>query len=163
MVDFHIRPAVPGDASFLAEMLIEASNWNGQRARSRVELLDDPHINRYVRGWKRPSDDGVVAEDAQHDPIGACWFRVLPQTEPGYGFVASGVPELSLGVRPIWRAQGVGRSLLQAAVALATRAGHQRISLSVERANFAHRLYVSERFVTVESGADADTMVRTLR
>ena len=37
-----------------------------------------------------------------------------------------------------------------------------RLSLSVERANFAHRLYVSEGYVTVDSGADSDTMVRSV-
>ena len=46
---------------------------------------------------------------------------------------------------------------------LARTAGHQRVSLSVERANFAQRLYRSEGFVVAASGRDADTMVKTLR
>ena len=159
----RIRPAEQTDAPFLADMLVEAFDWTAAHARSRVELLADPKVNRYLRGWRRPGDGGVVAVDDHGDRLGACWYRVLPKRDAGYGWVGSGVPELTLGVRPIHRAQGLGRSLLAAACAQAAAAGHQRISLSVERANFAWRLYVSEGFVVSESGADSDTMVKTLR
>lgn len=74
-----------------------------------------------------------------------------------------GVPELTLGVNPQWRAQGVGRALLQTLAGLAAASGASRLSLSVERANFAQRLYVSEGYITVESRATADTMVRVVR
>jgi GNAT superfamily N-acetyltransferase len=160
---YGIRRAEPGDASFLVEMVCEAANWHPDRVRPKVDLMADSTVMRYARGWQRPADDGMIAVDEVGNPIGACWYRVLPHNEPGHGFVASGVPELTLGVRPVWRAQGVGRALLVAACDLARTAGHQRISLSVERANFAQRLYRSEGFVVVESGAGSDTMVKTLR
>ena len=163
MPEFRIRGAQNADAAFLGEMLYEASNWNGRNLPSRAAMFDDPKLMRYVSGWKRPQDDGVVALDHNDVPIGACWFRVLPKTEAGYGYVAAGVPEITLGVRPIWRAKGIGRALLRSTVVLAAGRGHQRLSLSVERANHAQRLYVSEGFVTVESGVDSDTMVRALR
>jgi GNAT superfamily N-acetyltransferase len=66
-------------------------------------------------------------------------------------------------VNPQWRAQGIGRALLKAITRQALAAGHSRLSLSVERANFAHRLYVSEGYITVGSGESSDTMVATLR
>jgi GNAT superfamily N-acetyltransferase len=160
---YRIRTAEQADAVFLADMLVEAFNRHPDRTRRRVELLADPAVNRYLAGWRRPGDDGVLAIDDHGDPVGACWFRVLPKWDAGYGWVAAGVPELTLGVRPIHRARGVGRALLRATCALAAGRGHQRISLSVERANFASRLYVSEGFVTLTSDRDADTMVRTLR
>jgi GNAT superfamily N-acetyltransferase len=160
---YRIRRATRADASFLVEMVCEAANWHPDRVRAKVDLMADSTVMRYARGWKRPADDGVVAEDDSGEAIGACWYRVLPRNEPGYGFVATGVPELTLGVRPMWRAQGVGRNLLEAACDLARTAGHQRISLSVERANFAERLYRTEGFVVLESGTDSDTMVKTLR
>ena len=160
---YRIRRAVRADASFLVEMVCEAANWHPDRIRPKVDLMADSKVMRYARGWKRPADDGVIAIEDSGEAIGACWYRVLPRNEPGYGFVAAGVPELTLGVRPVWRAQGVGRALLEAACELAREAGHQRISLSVERANFAERLYRSEGFVVATAGENADTMVKTLR
>jgi GNAT superfamily N-acetyltransferase len=161
-VTFSIRPGTKDDARFLMDMLVEASNWNATKARPRVAVLADPKTTRYISGWQRPSDRALIAVDAEGTPIGACWFRLFPQNDPGYGFVAAGVPEITLGVSPIWRAQGVGRTLLQETVRLAGGLGYQRISLSVERGNHAQKLYQSEGFTTVASGLSSDTMVRTL-
>lgn len=163
MGGFEIRAAISADARFLGDMLVEAANWSVSRARPRVAILDDPGVSRYIAGWQRPGDFGSVAVDSHGIPIGACWARLFPPNSPGHGFVAVGVPELTLGVNPQWRAQGVGRELLKAIARQARAAGHSRLSLSVDRANFAQRLYVSEGYVIVESREIADTMVVTIR
>ena len=111
----------------------------------------------------RPGDAGFVAVDAHGDPIGAAWYRMLPRTDPGMGYVGTGVPELIIGVRPIWRAHGVGRALLQRLCEHARGAGFARISLSVERGNFAQTLYRSEGFAVTTAGVGRDTMVKRLR
>ncbi|MGO4593412.1 N-acetyltransferase family protein [Leifsonia sp. 2TAF2] len=160
---FRIRPATGHDARVLADMLVEAANWNPVRARSRLTVLDDPAVRHYVVGWQRPGDFGCVAEDAQGVAVGACWARLFPADHPGYGFVAAGVPELTLGVYPQWRAQGAGRALLRELGRTAAARGHARLSLSVERTNFAQRLYLSEGYVIVASRDGSDTMVRTVR
>jgi GNAT superfamily N-acetyltransferase len=159
---FSVRPATMEDSRLLTDMLVEAANWHPARRRSRAATLADPAVLHYVAGWPRAGDLGSVAVAADGSTIGACWLRLLTSADPGHGYVGSGVPELTLGVSPTWRSRGVGRALLQAVVAQAREAGFARISLSCERANFAMSLYRGEGFVTVESGPDADTMVRTL-
>ncbi|WP_426624607.1 GNAT family N-acetyltransferase [Leifsonia sp. McL0607] len=163
MSAFRIRPANDGDARVLADMLVEAANGNSPRVRPRVTVLDDPHVMRYIAGWKRPGDFGCVAVDTHGSAVGACWARLFPANVPGSGFVGVGVPELTLGVNPQWRARGVGRALLKEIGRAAAASGAARLSLSVERSNFAQRLYVSEGYVTVESRLTADTMVRAVR
>jgi GNAT superfamily N-acetyltransferase len=160
---FRIRPARANDSRFLTDMLVEATNWDGLTRRARVAILDDPRVGRYIAGWPRPGDFGSVAVDANDTPIGACWARLFPANDPGDGFVASGVPELVLGVAAIWRARGVGRTLLRAIAEQAVAYGHLRISLHVNRGNYAHRLYVSEGYVTASSSDASVTMVRVLR
>lgn len=73
------------------------------------------------------------------------------------------MPELIIGVRPLWRAHGVGRRLLQELCDVARAAGYARVSLSVERGNFAATLYRSEGFAVTASGIGRDTMVKRLR
>lgn len=163
MTRFTVREATGSDARFLGDMLFEASDWMPTRTRSRVDVLADRATAKYITGWKRPGDGGSVAIDSAGNPIGACWYRLFPAHDPGYGFVAPGVPELTLGVVGVWRAQGVGRALLEAVMDHARASGHTRISLSVDRANHAQRLYISEGFHTVLSETSSDTMVRILR
>ncbi|MHA7986985.1 GNAT family N-acetyltransferase [Rathayibacter sp. CAU 1779] len=158
----QLRRAVPDDARFLSEMLVEAANWSALPGRSRVQILDDPRVSRYISGWLRPGDLGLVATDENGTSIGAGWLRLFPADQPGSGFVSVGVPELTLGVNTQWRARGIGRSLLRALHAEAAGAGHSRVSLSVDRANHARRLYVSEGYTVVASDERADVMVRVL-
>lgn len=162
MTAILLRPAVGEDARFLADMLVEAANWSPASRRPRVQVLADPALASYVSGWMRPADAGLIAESPSGDPLGACWYRLFDQSKPGQGFVGGGVPELTLGVSPLWRAQGVGRELLQGVATLARSAGYARLSLSVDRGNFAQRLYVSEGYVVVRSDERADTMAKSL-
>lgn len=163
MSAFRLRPATGEDARVLSDMLVEAANWDPARARTRVAVLEDRAVSRYIAGWQRPGDFGCVAEDARGVPVGACWARLFPGNAPGYGFVAVGVPELTLGVYPYWRAQGAGRALLRELARDAAARGHARLSLSVAHGNFAQRLYQSEGYVTVASQDGSETMVLTVR
>ncbi|QEO13303.1 GNAT family N-acetyltransferase [Agromyces intestinalis] len=162
MAAYTTRPATPDDGAFLADMVVEAANWNSGH-RPRPAVLDDPVYRSYIAGWQRPGDAGVVAADDEDRPIGAAWYRLFQADRAAHGFVAIGVPELIIGVRAPWRAQGVGRSLMRELTEQARRAGFARMTLSVERGNFARSLYRSEGFVTVEARGGRETMVRRLR
>lgn len=157
---FTSRRAVQTDAMFLGDMLVEAANWRAGGVRPRHEVLTSSEHRRYLAGWKRSADDGLVAIDGDGVPIGAAWYRVLPQDEPGFGFLAVAVPELIIGVHPLWRARGVGRTLLRGVVELAGSQGYARVSLSVERDNFARNLYRAEGFAVVAQTEARETMAR---
>lgn len=163
MSEFALRPARASDGAFLADMVVEAANWRPGVDRPRPDVLDSAEYQRYLAGWMRPGDAGVVAETGGGTAVGAAWYRMLPRSAPGFGWVGTGVPELIIGVRPIWRAHGVGRLLLHELCDTARRAGYARISLSVERGNFAATLYRSEGFAVTASGPGRDTMVKVLR
>jgi GNAT superfamily N-acetyltransferase len=138
-------------------------NWSSEwKRKSRRRVLAAPNTGHYVAGWPRPDDVGVVAE-ADGNRIGAAWLRFFPPEQPGYGFVAADVPELTIAVVAPWRGRGVGRALLRAVETPARARGIGRISLSVERKNFAQRLYLSEGYEVVGEGSpDSDTMVKVL-
>jgi GNAT superfamily N-acetyltransferase len=156
-----LRAAGAGDAGFLVEMLVDAVNWLPGREFGRERVLADPASAHYVVGWPAAGDVGTVAE-VDGVPVGAAWLRLLPADDPGYGFVAADVPELSMAVVAGRRRQGIGRRLLRATVEQARAAGWTAISLSVERGNPAQDLYRSEGFRTVRADPGADTMVLTL-
>ncbi|UOX91362.1 GNAT family N-acetyltransferase [Amycolatopsis sp. FBCC-B4732] len=158
-----LRPATADDADFLADVLVAAVNWSPDwPPKSRRRVLAAPNTACYVAGWPRESDLGVVAE-ADGERVGAAWLRFFAPDAPGYGFVAADVPELTVGVAAEWRGRGVGRALLHAVEDHAKEAGIARISLSVERKNFAERLYLAAGYEVVGAGSEqSDTMVKFL-
>ena len=144
-----IQPENPSDVAFLGQMLVEAVNWRPDRRRLTLEdVLADPHLARYVHGWGRRGDGGVIAEEAG-GRVGACWYRLFPADEPGYGFVDERTPELGIAVVADRRRRGVGRALLGAALSDAASEGFAAISLSVEPDNPSRLLYAQFGFVQV--------------
>lgn len=158
---FQVRSATRDDLPFLVDMLVEAVNWLPEREVSRQTVSASPELAHYVEGWPGPEDLGVVAE-ADGQPIAAAWLRHFTACNPGYGYVADDIPELSMAVVAPWRGRGVGRTLLREIIDRARSAGVPAISLSVERANFAYQLYVSEGYQLVERSRDADTLIKHL-
>jgi GNAT superfamily N-acetyltransferase len=159
----EIRLAGADDLAFIESMVVEAVNWDSERVPLSPEAIAaEPTLHRYVSGWPRPTDLGVVAE-ADGLPIGASWMRYFDATEPGYGFLAEDIPELSIGVAAVWRGRGVGGRLLDAMIALARARAIGAISLSVEAANPARRLYERRGFRPVVDDGDAITMRLDLR
>jgi GNAT superfamily N-acetyltransferase len=158
-----IRRAAAKDGPFMADMLVEAANWSADwKKKTRRRVLSAPATAHYIAGWPRDTDLGVIAE-ADGAPVGAAWLRFLPAADPGYGFLAPDVPELTIGVAGEWRGRGVGRALLRALAGQARSADIRQISLSVERKNFAQKLYLSEGYQVVDSSNEySDTMVKDL-
>jgi GNAT superfamily N-acetyltransferase len=162
---FTLRPASSTDGGFLSTMVVAAVNWDRDRsALPADQVLADPRNAHYVDGWPGPEDAGVVAVDDSGEPIGAAWLRLFPESDPGYGFVAQDVPELSLGVVERWRGRGVGRALLRDVIRLGAQQGFEHVSLSVERGNRARDLYLDEGFdvVAASTDTDTDTMLLTI-
>ena len=156
------RAALPSDHAFLRAMLYEAFAWRLDIAQpSQAQALARPEIARYVDGWLRDGDAGVIAEHAG-TAIGAAWYRHFDGDERGYGFVAAGIPELTIGVAKEARGIGVGTGLLRALTAHARAAGLPGLSLSVEEDNPALRLYERSGFQPVGRVDNAWTMLLDL-
>lgn len=162
MGTWTLRPAAAGDAPFLERMLYEALYVHDGEDPFPMSTLDEPAIRHYVADFGAwPGDIGVIGL-CDDSPLGACWLRVFTSDDPGYGWVADDVPELSIAVIEHERAHGLGRLLIEAAAAEAAAQGIERISLSVDARSPARRLY--ERLGFEPAGRDdtSITMVRSI-
>jgi ribosomal protein S18 acetylase RimI-like enzyme len=154
-----IRNATLDDYEFLQEVLTLAFNWRPEGPQLSIAgIMSRPEIRHYISGWPLNGDVGVVAETER--PIGAAWWRFLPEDHPGYGFVDSKMPEITIGVLADQRGKGTGRSLLDALICTATEYRLPGLSLSVEPDNYALRLYEKMGFEVVGGHRGAVTMRR---
>jgi len=157
----HIRDAATEDIDFLAAMLLEAVNWRqDQQPATLQSIMNSPYLWHYLSDWKRSSDFGFLALEAEDTPVGASWVRFMTAEDPGYGFVDEGIPELGMGVLSTHRGQGVGRALLERAIGASADRGFPGLSLSVEDENErARAVHVSCGFVVAGRVGNSDTMV----
>jgi GNAT superfamily N-acetyltransferase len=156
-----LRGATSEDLEALTSALLDAVNWQGRTQISRQGLMGDPQLSRYVAGWPRQTDFGTVAA-VGGQTVGVAWCRTFAVTEPGYGFVAPDIPELSMGVSDVHRGRGIGSALLDALIAQARGRGCSALSLSVEDGNRAKMLYLRAGFTVVGRNGNSDTMLLKL-
>jgi hypothetical protein len=89
----RLRTAQRRDVQLLRALLLEAAFWRPYVARPPADqALANPELARYVEGFGRQGDFGLIAEEAAK-PLGAAWWRHFQAGAPGFGFVDEATPE----------------------------------------------------------------------
>jgi ribosomal protein S18 acetylase RimI-like enzyme len=76
-----------------------------------------------------------------------------------YGHIDDETPSLAMSVLKDHRGQGIGTHLLQEMITLLSERGYKKISLSVQKANYAVRMYERAGFRTIRDNGDEFIMV----
>ena len=161
---FQIRKGVGNDMPFLAEMLREAVFWSGDTCINPDEIMSKPEISVILEDWGNTGDTAFIAETKEGEPIGAAWYRFYSKEKHSYGFVDEETPEIAIAVKRAYRRKGVGSVLLKSLIAEAIRQKIKKLCLSVDRSNYAVKIYKTAGFVNiVDEREDHWTMVAALR
>src|SRR3954468_21942155 len=134
-----LRLLSSSDAAFMERMMLLAGFPPDRELPADAQEM--PHVRRFLDGWGRPGDVGVVALDDGQRPLGAAWARILgePLLRDDRG---AAVAELAVAVEERARGRGVASALLDALAEAAGAVGHRELSLNVSPRNPARRLYL---------------------
>ncbi len=157
MVTVTIRALRPNDDNLLLRATVDNFNWRSQRVTAS-EVLASPEMVYYTEFLPGRGDFGFVAiyDDI---PVGVGWALFLPPSRPGWGFIETTIPELSLWVEAEYRLQGIGRTLIRALQHETRFRDLSGLSLSVDAGNPARDLYRSEGFFDVERNEQHSVML----
>ena len=155
------RPLDQQDLPLLIDATVDNVNWDGTVRLTVDDVLAQSRLSQYATGFIPGRDWGFVAYESD-DIVGLGWVQYFSATSPGYGFVDSDTPELSINVHQQWRGKGVGSQLLELIVNKAQDLGCRSISLSVEDGNPARRLYEKFGFISIGREGNSETMVRVI-
>ena len=130
---------------------------------------DFPELEIYSRFYGLSSKDLGLYALNEHKIAGAAWLRLLREEDKAKGFIDEKTPVLTIGIKPEFRAKGVGSAMLEQ-LFLEAGALFEYISVSVLNSEKAVGFFKKHGFVKVENslgkspidGSEVVTMVKEL-
>ncbi|MDE6830499.1 MAG: GNAT family N-acetyltransferase, partial [Lachnospiraceae bacterium] len=116
----------------------------------------------YIADFGQADDLCLVAEAYGH-LLGAVWTRILAGKIKGYGNVDEHTPEFTISVKKEFRQQGIGSKLMQEMIILLKSKGYEKVSLSVNKDNYAYRMYQKQGFHVIQKRDEENLMVLELK
>lgn len=149
-MDYLIREMKKEEYCLLDDFLYEAIYIPEGMEPPDRSVINCPELQEYIAEFgKRQHDKALVAE-VRGNVVGAVWVRVMND----YGHIDTDTPSLAVSVYREYRGQGIGTSLLNQLLAEEKAAGYSRISLSVQKNNYAVRMYQKAGFTVVDESPE---------
>ena len=140
-----IRPIRPEEIPLLDDFLYEAIFIPEGVAAPPRSIIEQEDLQVYVKDFGRRPDDYCLVAERDGKIVGTVWVRVMDD----YGHVDDRTPSLAISLYKEYRNQGIGTELLGRMLELLRREGYRRVSLSVQKANYALRMYQKAGFETI--------------
>jgi ribosomal protein S18 acetylase RimI-like enzyme len=122
-------------------------------------IIENEDLQVYVRDFGMKADDRCLVAEVDGKVVGAVWTRVMDD----YGHIADGIPSLAISLYKDYRHQGIGTELLREMLLLLRRNGYPQVSLSVQKANYAFRMYLKAGFKVLKETEEEYLMVCTIQ
>ena len=123
------------------------------------EIIEQPELKLYYEGFGTGRADYCIVADDGGNVIGAVWTRIMND----YGHVDDETPSLAISLYKAYRGQGIGTQLMEMILALLKEKGYERVSLAVQKANYAVRMYEKVGLKTVDENDEEFIMVCDLK
>ena len=147
---------------YLEQFLYEAIFIPEGAAKLDFNIIYRPELAVYFKDFGRNDDICFVAEQ-DGKLVGAIWTRIFDDTERGYGYVDSNTPELCMSVLTDYRQKGIGTILLKTILDKLSQNNYQQVSLSVDKINYAVKLYKRFGFNELFTVGESVTMIKKLK
>lgn len=153
-MEYQIRKIRQGEYVLLDEFLYEAIFIpDGVEAPSK-SIIKQPELQVYVSDFGKKDDCCLVAE-FDGVIVGAVWTRIMDD----YGHIDDATPSFAISLYKDFRGQGIGTALMEEMLALLRESGYKKASLSVQKENYAYRLYLKVGFTIVDENEEEYIMV----
>ena len=154
-MEIGIRGMKPADYPYLRDFLYEAIFVPEGAAPPSREIIDKPELQVYIQDFGEKPDDCALMAVVDGKPAGAVWTRIMQD----YGHLDDKTPSLAIALYPQYRGWGIGTALMQAILGMLRAMGYPGVSLSVQRSNYAAKMYQKLGFQTVRQNGEEDLML----
>lgn len=154
-MEYIIREIRETEYSLLNDFLYEAIFIpDGVQAPSKT-VIYSPELQVYVVDFGKQKDDICFLAEVCGKVVGAVWVRVMND----YGHIEDGVPSFAISLFKEYRGYGIGTALMKRMLCELKQRGYEKTSLSVQKANYAVKMYKNAGFQIIAENDEEYIMV----
>ncbi len=157
-MDVTIREIQKQDYPLLDNFLYEAIFLPDGVEPPPKTIITSPELQVYVEGFGESKDDWGLMAEVDGKIVGAVWVRIMND----YGHVDDNTPSLAISLYKEYRGLGIGTAMMKEMLALLKSHGYSRVSLSVQKANYAAKMYLKIGFEIIRENEEEYIMVYCL-
>lgn len=154
-MDCIIRKMQKDEYCLLSDFLYEAIFVPKGVEPPPKSILNYPELQVYIADFGCSKHDKALIAEVDGNIVGAIWARVMND----YGHIYENTPSLAMSVIKSYRGMGIGTSLLTQMLSAEKADGYAKLSLSVQKDNYAVRMYKKAGFNKVDENNEEYIMV----
>lgn len=135
-MDYKIREMKESEYPILSDFLYEAIFIPEGMEKPPKSIIEQPELQVYTADLGKEDDWCFVAE-VKGKIVGAVWVRIMDD----YGHADDETPSLAISLYEEYRNFGIGTALMRTILQFLKEKGYKRVSLSVQKANYAAGMY----------------------
>ena len=121
-------------------------------------IITSPELQVYVERFGESKADWGLAAEVAGKIVGAVRVRIMND----YGHIDDETPSLAISLYKEYRGFGIGTAMMKEILALLKSHGYSRVSLSVQKDNYAAKMYLKIGFEIVRENEEEYIMVYLL-
>jgi ribosomal protein S18 acetylase RimI-like enzyme len=152
---YSIRPVCESEYPLLEDFLFEAIFIPEGVAPPSREIIKQPELQVYVENFSKKQGDLALCAVSDQKIVGAVWGRIMND----YGHIDDETPSLAISLYKDYRGHGIGTALMRAVIEEYRKIGYKRLSLAVQKVNYAVKLYEKVGFKIVSENDEEYIMI----
>lgn len=136
-MEYTIREMTMEEYPLLNDFLYEAIFIPDSITPPPKNIIASPELQIYVNQFGLLKDDFALVAEVEKKIVGAVWVRIMHD----YGHIDDETPSLAISLYKEYRGQGIGTNMMKEMLSLLKTHGYKRVSLSVQKVNYAAKMY----------------------
>ena len=153
-MDYKIREIIKSEYPILSDFLYEAIFIPEGMDKPPKSIIEQPELQVYIKDFGKADDWCLVAE-VKGKIVGAVWVRIMND----YGHIDNETPSFAISLYEEYRNMGIGTALMRDMLELLKKKGYEQTSLSVQKVNYAVRIYQKVGFEVIDENEEEYIMV----
>lgn len=155
MKELNIREIRKDEYNLLEDFLYEAIFIPKGTKKPPRQIIKNEELQVYIKDFGTNKDDNCLVSEYENKIVGACWTRIMND----YGHIDNETPSFAISLYEEYRGEGIGTELMLKMLELLKQKRYKKVSLAVQKENYAVKLYKKVGFKIVDENKEEYIMI----